>query len=198
MRPSHNSLHYVRYRLGLSEPIGETEPEERELLRRYAAGKRRLAEIGVFHGVSTRLLREVMAPDAILSAIDPFFRGRFGLRGYGWARLIAHHQVAKVRNGRVQWIETMGKDAPQDPRVQATLPLDFIFFDGDHSWDGLREDWAAWRDHIAPGGIACFHDSRERHAAFGCAKFLAEVISLDPEFEPIDAAATLSVLRRKG
>jgi hypothetical protein len=91
----------------------------------------------------------------------------------------------------------MGKDAPKDPRVQATLPLDFIFFDGDHSWDGLREDWDAWRDHIAPGGIACFHDSRERHASFGCAKFLAEVISLDTEFEPIDAAATLSVLRRK-
>lgn len=198
MRPSHNSLHYVCYLLGLSEAIGETFPGERPLLQKYAAGKKRLAEIGVFHGVTTRLLRESMAPDGVLNAIDPFFRSRFGLRGYGWARRIAHSQVAKSRNGRVQWIETLGKNAPADPRVRATLPLDFIFFDGDHSREGLEEDWQAWRPHLAPGCIACFHDSRAQHESFGCARYMAEVIAHDAEFEQIDAADTLTVLRRRG
>lgn len=197
MRPSHNSLHYLCYLLGLSEAIWETLPGERVLLRKYASGKRRLAEIGVFHGVTSRLFREVMAPDGILNAVDPFFRSSFGLRGYGWARLIAHSQVGKVRNGTVQWIEMMGKDAPRDPRVQATAPLDFVFFDGDHSWEGLAEDWQAWRDLIAPGGIACFHDSRGPHESFGCAKYLAEVISRDPDFQEIDNAETLTVLQRR-
>ena len=198
MRPSRNSLHYVRYLLGLSEAIGETFPGERVLLEKYARGKKRLAEIGVFHGVTTRLLRTAMAPDGVLLAIDPFFRSDFGLRGYGWARLIAHSQVRKVSNGRVLWIETMGKDAPGDPRVQAAVPLDFVFFDGDHSYEGMQEDWTAWRPHLAPGAIACFHDSRAQHATFGCAKFLAEVISQDPEFAEIDASDTLTVLRRRG
>lgn len=197
MRPSHNSIHYVGYLLGVCEAIWETLPAERILLRKYATGKRRLAEIGVFHGVTSRLFREVMDPDGILNAVDPYFRGRFGLRGYGWARLIAHSQVAKVRNGTVQWIEMTGKDAARDPRVQVTAPLDFVFFDGDHSREGLQEDWQAWRDLIAPGGIACFHDSRGPHQDFGCAKYLAEVIARDPDFVEIDSADTLTVLQRR-
>ena len=197
MRPTYNSLHCLLYLLGLSAAEGETTEAERVLLRRLAAGRRRVVEIGVFHGCGSRLLREAMAPDGILTAIDPYPRHFLGLRGYGWARIIAHREVAKCANGQVQWIETMGKDGPREPRVQACLPVDFVFFDGDHSWDGLREDWEAWRPHIAPGGIVCFHDSRAQHATFGCARFTAEVICKDPEFELLDPADTITALRRR-
>jgi hypothetical protein len=35
-----------------------------------------------------------------------------------------------------------------------------VFIDGDHSYEGCREDWRMWRDHVAPGGFAAFHDAR--------------------------------------
>ena len=38
--------------------------------------------------------------------------------------------------------------------------MDLVFIDGDHSYEGCREDWEMWRDHVAPGGFAAFHDAR--------------------------------------
>lgn len=103
-----NSLHYLKYRIGISSAITQTTAAERSALRHYAEGKERLAEIGVFHGVNTRAFREVMSPEGVILAIDPFERSLFGLRGYGWARRIAHAEVNKVKNGKVFWIETYG------------------------------------------------------------------------------------------
>ena len=95
-----NSLHFIRYLLGLAPALTQTTDAERACLRRHAQGKRRLAEIGVFHGVNTRAFREAMAPDGVLLAVDPFPRRFFGIRGYGWARRIAHREVARGGNGR--------------------------------------------------------------------------------------------------
>jgi hypothetical protein len=148
-------------------------------------------EIGVFHGVNTRIFREVMAGDAILFAIDPFPRFFFGMRGLGWARRIAHREVSKCSNGRVFWIETTGQAAINDARVQPYLPVDFIFIDGDHSWD-----WESWREHIMPGGIVCLHDTLNRPGS-GSGRYTNEVISVDPAFELIASVWSLSVLRRK-
>jgi hypothetical protein len=88
-----NSLHYINYRLGRAQPPTQTSLEERQALRKFASGRKRLAEIGVFHGVNTRQFREVMDEDGVLIAIDPFIRSFFGFRGYGWARRIAHREV---------------------------------------------------------------------------------------------------------
>ncbi|MEY2559679.1 MAG: hypothetical protein QOG51_94, partial [Verrucomicrobiota bacterium] len=54
-----NSIHYLSYLVGAQRPITQTTEEEREVLRSYATGKKRLVEIGVFHGVNTRMFREV-------------------------------------------------------------------------------------------------------------------------------------------
>lgn len=36
--------------------------------------------------------------------------------------------------------------------------LDYIFFDGDHSYEGIKTDVTAWLPKLRPGGIAIFHD----------------------------------------
>src|SRR3989442_860662 len=71
-------LHLILWRLGLASAESQTTIAERECLARYAAGRRRLAEIGVWHGGTTRRLRAAMAPDADLLAIDPYSVGRLG------------------------------------------------------------------------------------------------------------------------
>ena len=36
--------------------------------------------------------------------------------------------------------------------------LDFVFLDGDHSYDGVTRDLRAWAGKVRPGGLLCGHD----------------------------------------
>jgi hypothetical protein len=165
------------------------------MLREFATGKKRLAEIGVFHGVNTRSFREVMAPDAVLIAVDPFYRSFFGIRGYGWARRIAHREVSKAKNGRVVWIEDTGKNTPSRSEVSHILPVDFIFIDGDHSWEGLQGDWESWSAQVSLNGIMALHDSCNRNGA-GSERFTAEVILHDRRYKKLHTVDSLTILQR--
>ncbi len=189
-----NSVHYFRYLMGLSPALTQTSPAERQCLREHATGKRSLGEIGVFHGVNTRVFREVMAPDGVLVAVDPFPRSLFGIRGYGWARRIAHREVARCPNGRVLWIEDFGRNAPFNPAVAGLLPLDFLFVDGDHSWEGLRGDWESWSGNMALNGIVALHDSANCGAE--SERYTNEVILKDGHYVKIASVDTLTVLQR--
>lgn len=191
-----NSIHYVQYRLGLAAASTQTTEAERACLRRHATGEMRLVEIGVWHGVNTRAFREAMSPEGVVIAVDPFRRFFFGIRGFGWARRIAHREVAKSANGRVVWIERLGREAPALDEVQPFLPVDFLFIDGDHSYAGLRGDWQAWKDHVATGGIVALHDSRGRNGC-GSEQFAQNVILRDPDYERAEEIDSLTILRRK-
>lgn len=191
-----NSVHFIRYLLGWAPALTQTTEAERACLRRHAQGKKRLAEIGVYHGVNTRAFREAMAADGVLLAVDPFPRRFFGIRGYGWARRIAHREVARSGNGRVRWIERLGQDVPALGEVQPFLPVDFLFIDGDHSYEGLRGDWLAWKDRLAPGGIVALHDSRCREGC-GSERFAQDVVLKDDGFQWVEEVDSLTVLRRK-
>lgn len=46
--------------------------------------------------------------------------------------------------------------------VQA--PLAFVFIDGDHAYESVKKDIAAWSVKVMPGGIVAFHDyGAKRH-----------------------------------
>ena len=190
-----NALHYFNYRLGLASAQTQASSAEIQAIIKFAQGKKCLAEIGVFHGVNTLNMRKAMSPHGILIAIDPFCRSFFGIRGYGWARRIAHHEVAKSRNGNVIWIEDFGKNVPSRPEVAKLLPVDFLFIDGDHSWDGLRGDWESWSCCIQTNGIVALHDSLNSGQC-GSEKFTKEVILRDSRFEVIALVDTLTILKR--
>lgn len=191
-----NSVHFIKYRLGLAPAMTQTTETERGVLRTHATGKQRLVEVGVYHGVNTRMFREVMDADGVLIAIDPFDRSLFGIRGYGWARRIAHAEVGRSTNGRVVWVECFGKDAPRREDVCPLLPVDFIFIDGDHSYEGLQGDWTAWKDLVDPGGIVALHDSDNRNLC-GSERYTKSVILHDPAFEKVELVDSLTILRKR-
>lgn len=192
-----NTLHYLFWKVGLAPADTQTTEAERAALARYASDTRRLAEIGVWHGVTTTILRRVMAPDAVLFAVDPFSPGRLG---FSVQKLIAHGEVNRQDKGTVQWLETTGVDAAKVLRAAREDPIDFIFIDGDHSYEGLKGDWEAWRPLIARGGIVALHDSRSTPTRLiddaGSVRFTAEVIKNDPDFRVVDEIDSLTVLRR--
>jgi len=41
-------------------------------------------------------------------------------------------------------------------------PLDLIFVDGSHSYEGVKDDVAAWAPHLKPEGVLAFHDYKNR------------------------------------
>ena len=76
-------------------------------------------------------------------------------------------------------------------------PVDFIFFDGNHSDAGVRGDWADWSPHIVAGGVAAFHDSVDPEATSGPPELVREICEGDGAFELVLQVDSISVFRRR-
>jgi len=191
------AAHFVLWFAGLARAETQTSEDERSCLSRHANGRARLAEIGSWHGVSSCRLRRAMAPDATLFCIDPYPSGRLG---FSLQRIIAMRELAKVRGGNVRWIRATGADAGRQFLAANEPPFDFVFIDGDHSFDGLRQDWENWSGLVAVGGIVALHDScssdSRRIEGAGSVIYTREVIRRDPRFMLVEIVDTLSILRR--
>lgn len=88
-------------------------------------------------------------------------------------------QVADgVRDARASWAGWMADrvefiDVAADSHDPATVtrvqeaigaePVDFLFIDGDHSYEGVRADWLAWSPLVRSGGLVAFHDTWPNH-----------------------------------
>ncbi len=183
-------LHWIKYHLGLEPAATQTTAAEREAIRQHAASCRSLVEIGVFEGFTSRILREAMAPSGVLHCVDPFGKGDLGI-SYSYS--ITRREVAKSSNGSVRFLNLFSHEAAEG----WTTPVDFIFFDGDHSDAGVQRDWADWAPHIVPGGCAAFHDSVAPDETSGPPALVREICREDCEFELACQVDSLSILRRR-
>ena len=190
--------HYLLWLAGLRRAETQTTERERAALAVRAAGRAAVVEIGVWHGVTAAVLRRAMAHDGLLWAVDPFPPGRLG---FSLQAPIAHAEVRRIRNGRVRWIRMTGEDAANVYRQDAGPPVDLIFIDGDHSYEGLLRDWRAWSPLVARGGVVCLHDSRSTADRpiddAGSVRATSEVIRTDPAFEVVDEIDSLTVVRKR-
>jgi len=139
--------------LGIRPVWGQHTQGEREALRKWAAGKANLVEIGVAEGSSAIDLREVMSLSGTLWLVDPFHLSR--VPGINATKRAAHRAVGKCRNGTVVWIEKLSFDAVIGWRDK----IDFLFLDGDHSEQGIQRDWEDWHRFVIPDGVIAFHDA---------------------------------------
>jgi predicted O-methyltransferase YrrM len=139
--------------LGLRPFVAQHTAAEHAALQRWAQGRATLAEIGVAEGVSALALREAMSPDGTLYLIDPFHLSR--LRRLNFTKRAAHKIVSTCPRGKVIWTEKFSHDVAKDWKE----PLDLIVIDGDHSENGVQDDWNNWSRFVKPGGVAIFHDA---------------------------------------
>lgn len=147
-------VHPVFAWLGLRPALGQHTAAEHAALKRWAAGKSRLVEIGVAEGGSALGLREVMSPDATLWLIDPFHLSR--RRRVNAMKRAAHRAVESCPNGKVVWLEEFSSDAATHWNDE----IDFLFLDGDHAEAAVERDWNAWSPFVVTGGVVAFHDAR--------------------------------------
>jgi len=55
-----------------------------------------------------------------------------------------------------------------------------LFIDGDHSYDGTKNDYESWESHVRKLGIICFHDYQNSHYLDGVTRFIdTQILSSD-------------------
>ena len=152
---SYKFKHPIFQLIGLRAIIaGHTEAEE-SLLLKVAQGCRTIVEIGIAEGASALELRRVAAPNAMIYLIDPF-QNTNSFPYINFTRLVAHRYVASCRNANVSWLEDYSFNVSKNWQDS----IDFLFIDGDHSYNGCLQDWMEWSPFIVKNGIVAFHDGR--------------------------------------
>jgi predicted O-methyltransferase YrrM len=178
--------------LRLRPAVAQITKREGELIERCSAGVSRVVQIGVAEGGSAWHARRTMDPSGELCLIDTYPK----VLGLNLSSIIARRLVDSVPGARVEWIRARSDEAARD----WSLPIDFLFVDGDHSYDAVRGDWEDWHGFIEPKGCVAFHDAlldadwMDRD--FGSAQFVAELPDRYPDWRLVDRADSIAVFRR--
>ncbi len=139
-------------------------PEEIETLyRRVTALKpRRVLEIGTARGGTLYLWTQAAALDATLISLD-LPGGAFGGAYPAW-RIPFYMAFAREK----QTMHLLQEDSHQPQtchKVKDLLRgelLDFLFIDGDHTYEGVKADFEMYSPLVRPGGLVAFHDILDR------------------------------------
>jgi predicted O-methyltransferase YrrM len=118
---------------------------------------RTVCEIGTSAGGTLYLLTRVAADDAVIVSVD--------------LEIPPHLAAARRRLARAgQQVVSLAGDSHSDAmrdRVRQALagrPLDVLFIDGDHSYEGVKRDWELYSPLVRPGGLIGLHDVHEDYA----------------------------------
>jgi predicted O-methyltransferase YrrM len=170
-------------------------PEELSRFLGYLQAERpvRIVEIGVYRGGTAFLFCLLVPSVELYIGIDLFVRSR-----------VAFHYLCRD-SARLHFIDSVSTDRYARAKLEGILggqPVDFLFIDGDHSYDGVKSDFEQFRPFVRDGGIVAFHDVNPSPAGHsgGVPEFWARVRPLYDTTEFIDfpgKGAGVGVLRYK-
>lgn len=183
------------HRLHLARPMSQTIEVELRALEKYAQGALVALEIGSYQGVSAVRIAAAMAEGGMLYCVDPW--PTLNGRPNPCYSIFQRHVRRTGLNDRIRVVKALSSAAvelvPDD--------LDFVFVDGDHSWEAITKDWEIARERVKRGGIVCLHDALvpdvEPWRRPDSVRFFAEVVSKDGSFRLVHSAYSLAVLQKK-
>lgn len=188
--------HFLKTYLGLEAPHSQTTIAEQLALAKYAKESKVAVEIGVYEGVNTVIISNVISANGKLFAIDPFFKGKLGIC---YHEKTAKHQIKKHGLvSKVKFISKLSFDAVNDVPDK----IDFIFIDGDHSLEGIEKDWNLFSGKVKLNGIIALHDTAvpahdKSVANLGSCKYFNSTIKHDKRFSILETVDSLNILQRK-
>jgi predicted O-methyltransferase YrrM len=148
-------------RLGAGQPVfAMQQPQElRELLKRIRAlAPRTVLEIGTAAGGTLLLLARVTHPNGIIVSVD-LPGGAFG-GGYAAWRSWLYRAFASPGQAL-----TLLRGDSHHPGIRRRVteifggrPIDLLLIDGDHTYEGARQDYSDYAPLVRAGGIVAFHD----------------------------------------
>ena len=116
-----------------------------DLVRRR--NPRRVLEIGASRGGTFFMLCQALDRDAQLATLD-LQLPPVDVETYGHGRQLLTGITGDSTDPAVR--ERVGKLFPDG--------VDLLFIDGDHSYDGVKNDFDRFHDLLRPGGMVAFHD----------------------------------------
>lgn len=129
---------------------------------------KRSLEIGTNYGGTLLLLCTVSAPESKIISVD-LPSGPFG-GGYP-RRKIPLFQKFRRRGQELHLIRADSHTPGTKKRILTILdgePLDYLFVDGDHTYEGVRLDFEMYSPLVRSGGIVAFHDIVTYNEGSGC------------------------------
>lgn len=157
-RPSELVSLLFQYSSGYFKPY-QIEGELAELIREVRNLKPlNVLEIGTAKGGTLFLWTRLAQQNAMIVSID-LPGGKFGggyskRRGAIYQRFRGKHQNLHLLREDSHAPETLGKAES----LFEGKPVDLLFIDGDHTYDGVKKDWEMYSPLVRPGGIVVFHD----------------------------------------
>jgi cephalosporin hydroxylase len=134
-------------------------------------------EIGTARGGTLFLFTRVADPEAKIISID-LPGGRFG-GGYPKWKIPLYLSFSK--SGQKIYLIRRDSHNPRTleevKRILGGEKVDFLFIDGDHTYDGVRMDFEIYSPLVKKGGIIAFHDivPGPPEAVGGVPRFWAEI-----------------------
>lgn len=176
----------------LNHGVASLQIDEAALLYRLARDVETgpIAEIGRFKGGSTFVFANALRDGVELWSYDLHVALRPDMPG---DVLDAELQAALRRYGVDDKVRLLvGDSRAVDP---PPAPLELLFVDGDHTYEGARADFERWRAFVRPGGHLLFHDAVDAggygNVYPGVAR-LADEVSRDPEWGRRDGAGSIA------
>lgn len=114
---------------------------------------RTVLEIGTEHGGSFFLFSRVAAPDALLVSVD---RASEDLKP--WRALCANLRMKRQSVSVIDGDSHATSTVEMVNRVLDDRRVDFLFIDGDHSYEGVRQDFENYIGLLNDPGLIAFHD----------------------------------------
>jgi predicted O-methyltransferase YrrM len=154
-------------------------PTEFEMLYRMVEQRqpKRILEIGAFFGGTLWNWFQLPSAEVIVSVDLPVPEGSEHHKRV-WQSRALWGDWAKETG--VKFLDLIGRSDDWFIRNEAEGrgPYDFMFIDGDHSYDGVKNDFVQYRPMLARGGAIAFHDTI-RHEP-GVIRFAEELKDLYP------------------
>jgi len=144
-------------------------------------GLRNVMEIGSWQGGTLYVWSQISAKDANLISLD---LNRVGDNGELVKRF---HSLVQSS----QHLVCLRQDSHLPTSLEATKmaldgrKLDFLFIDGDHTYEGVKQDFEMYGPLVKSGGFVAFHDITDNPEVpvYGVAKFWRE---LREKFEHVE------------
>jgi predicted O-methyltransferase YrrM len=124
---------------------------------------RRIIEIGAGRGGTLRALCAAAAPDATIISVD-LEGGPFGVDVEGGRSGVSDQELRERANAKPGQRLYIVRGRSSDPeildRVRTLVPdgVDLLFIDGDHTYEGVSDDYRLYSPLVAAGGVIAFHD----------------------------------------